>query len=593
METILTTLAASVLLGALGQSLASLLRIPAIVFLLVLGVLAGPQVAGLVEPIALGDGLRVLTACFVAIILFEGGLSLPPHVLLGAITPVRRLVTVGAVVTMIGAACACRLFIGLPWSQSLLFGSLVIVTGPTVVTPILKRVRLEPRLAAILKSEGILIDAVGAVAAVVMLEYTLALEASFRDTFVGLAGRLGIGLFVGGSAGAIAVLIWRLPLFHEHENEHLVHLGALGAALASFAVAEQLRSEAGIMAAMTAGLVLAASPIPFRDKLEEFKEHLTTLGVSVLFVLLAANINWQAAAEFGWAEAGVMATLMFVVRPASVWISTWGTELSWREKTYLSLLAPRGIVAAAMASHFAVELQHHGMEGAATIESLVFLTIAVTVCLQGVWANWLARALDVKAKKPTGVMIVGVNTWSLVLAEALRRRDMLVRFVDLNPVHCQRAREEGFDAVQGDASDEDSFEQLLDLSDVGTLVAMTSNDAVNTLACDAAIDWLGRGHVLQVLSSPVDGEPRAKVRMSGDWAMPSSRSHHSICSMLRRETLQVAVLPCGEDVKIERDMSPSAKVVVPLLVIAGEHVRVAAEGETCPTNSELVALVEA
>lgn len=592
MHSILTTLAASVLLGALGQALASWFRIPAIVFLLVLGVLFGPQVAGVLEPVALGDGLRVLTACFVAIILFEGGLSLPPHVLLGAMTPVRRLVTVGAVVTMVGAAWACRTFTGLPWSQSLLFGSLVIVTGPTVVAPILKRVRLEPRLAAILKSEGILIDAVGAVAAVVMLEYTLALESSFRDTFVGLVGRLGVGLLVGGAIGVLTVIAWRLPLFHEHENEHLVHLGALGAALASFAVAEQFRSEAGIMAAMTAGLVLAAWPIPFRDKLEEFKEHLTTLGVSVLFVLLAANINWNTAATFGWAEAGVMIALMFVVRPASVWISTWGTGLSWREKTYLSLLAPRGIVAAAMASHFAVELQRHGRDGAAMIESLVFLTIAATVCLQGVSAGWLARLLDVKAKKPSGVMIVGVNTWSLVLAEELRRREMLVRFVDLNPVHCQRARDGGYDAVQGDASDEDSYEQLLDLSDVGTLVAMTSNDAVNTLACDAATDWLGRGHVLQVLSSPVDGEPRAKVRMSGGWAMPSSRSHHSICSMLRRETLQVAVLPCGEDLSIERDMNPSAKIVVPLLVVTDKRVSIAADGDVCPEGSQLVALVE-
>lgn len=592
MASILTTLAASVLFGALGQALASWFRIPAIAFLLALGVLAGPQVAGIVEPAALGDGLRVLTACFVAIILFEGGLSLPPRVLLGAIAPVRRLVTLGAAVTMVGAAAACRIFTDLPWSQSLLFGSLVIVTGPTVVAPILKRVRLEPQLAAILRSEGILIDAVGAVAAVVMLEYTLAIESSLQETFVGFAGRLGAGLLVGGTAGLLAVLAWRLPLFHEHENVHLVHLGALGAALASFAVAERLRSEAGIMAAMTAGLVLAAWPIPFRDKLEEFKEHLTTLGVSVLFVLLAANINWQTAATFGWAEAGVMAALMFVVRPASVWLSTAGTDLSWREKTYLSLLAPRGIVAAAMASHFAVELTRHGMEGAERIESLVFLTIAVTVCLQGVWAGWLARLLDVKAKKPTGVMIVGVNTWSLALAEELRRREMLVRFVDLNPAHCQRAREEGFDAVQGDASDEASYEKLFDLSDVGTLVAMTSNDAVNTLACDAATDWLGRGHVLQVLSSPVDGEPRAKVRMSGDWAMPSSRSHHTICSLLRRESIASAVLPVAEEVKIERDMTRPANVVVPLLVIAERRVRIAAEGETCPAGAELVALVE-
>ncbi len=399
-NSILLTIAIAVLLGALGQALASLVRLPAIVFLLLLGSLAGPQCAGIVRPDTLGAGLQVLTACFVSIILFEGGLSLPPSVLRESLAPVRRLITIGALVTLIGGAIVSRLFMEWTWSLACVFGSLVIVTGPTVVVPILKRIRLTRRLHSIVKSEGILIDAVGAVAAVVTLEYVVALEGSLQDTLTGFGARLGTGAIIGAGVAGLAALLWRFPVFHEHDNLGLVHLGGLGVALSAFAVAESLRSESGIMAATTAGLVLAAFPIPFRRELLQFKEVLTTLGVSVLFVLLSAKMDWVAVLSSGWREVATVFGLMFVVRPAAVWMATFQTDLSWREKAYLSLLAPRGIVAAAMASHFSVELQTHRFEGAAQVESLVFLTIGLTVFLQGGWANQLAKWLKVEAKQP-------------------------------------------------------------------------------------------------------------------------------------------------------------------------------------------------
>lgn len=589
-NSILLTIAIAVLLGAIGQAIASLLRLPAIVFLLLLGSLLGPQGVGIVHPDTLGTGLQVLTACFVGIILFEGGLSLPPSVLRESLSPVRRLITIGALVTLIGGALVSRLVMGWSWSLACVFGSLVIVTGPTVVVPILKRVRLTRRLHSIIKSEGILIDAVGAIAAVVTLEYVVAFEGSLQDTLIGFGARLGTGAIIGAGVAGLAAILWRFPVFHEHDNLSLVHLGGLGVALSAFAVAESLRSESGIMAATTAGLVLAAFPIPFRRELLEFKEVLTTLGVSVLFVLLSAKMDWVSVLHSGWREVTTVFGLMFVVRPVAVWIATIQTDLTWREKTYLSLLAPRGIVAAAMASHFSAELQSHGFEGAGQVESLVFLTIGLTVCLQGGWAIQLAKRLNVDAKQPKGFMLVGVNSWSLVLARELHRRNILVRFLDQNPVQCDRAIEQGFQALQGDASDIKTFDNL-DLSEIGTLIAMTSNDAVNTLACDAANDWLGKNGVFQILSKPVDGAPRANVRMSGRWAMPTSRAHQTICTLLRRESLAVSDVRCESAASISRDLSESVGFLVPLLIVVGDSIRLAVCDMEVPAGATIIGLV--
>lgn len=588
---ILMTLAAAVILGAMGQALASALRLPSIIFLLAMGILFGPQGLDLVRPESLGEGLRIITAIFVAIILFEGGLGLPPHVLKDANKPVRRLISIGSLVTMVGGAAVCQLIMGLSWPLSLLFGSLVIVTGPTVVIPILHRIRLKPRLNAVIKSEGILIDAVGAITAVVMLEYVMALESDIGGTFLVLISRLGAGFLVGVVTALIAVVVWRWRVFHEHDNQQLVCLGALGVAFTAYAIAERMYSESGIMATTAAGLVLAAAPIPFRHEVEEFKETLTIFGVSTLFVLLSAGMDWAAVFHSGWRELCVVLGLMFIVRPLSVWIATLGTELSRREKIFLSLLAPRGIVAAAMASHFAHVLRDREFAAAQLIEKLVFLTIGITVVVQGGTAGLLARWLGVAAKQPTGMLIVGVNTWSILLAEQLKKLNIFVRFLDVNPVHCEQARELGFSAVQSDVTHEETF-RTLDLSELGTLVAMTSNDAVNTIACDEANDWLGRNHVFQVVSKATSDDAKPQVRTSGGWAMPSTYSHQSICMLIKMESLHVHSFECEEPLTVSLDMEAPLEVIVPLLVVEEKSVRIAVHGMTCPEGATVYVLAK-
>jgi NhaP-type Na+/H+ or K+/H+ antiporter len=589
----LSTIAVAVLLGVAGQVIASLTRVPAIVFLLLLGVAAGPGGLDLVRPDDLGGGLPALTSVFVAIILFEGGLTLRPELLRQAGTPVRRLVTVGALVTLLGAALLARLLAGLPWPVAFLFGSLVTVTGPTVIAPILRRVRLRPRLHAVLKSESILIDPLGVFVAVVTLEYVVALathQASWAATVGGFCARVGIGALVGGLTGAAAVALARLRVFHKPHNRHLVLLGALGLALGAYALAEEWQSESGIMAVIVAGLLLAAYPIPSRQELEQFKDHLTTLGVSVLFILLAAHLPRGMLARVGWREAALPLGLMLVVRPAAVLLSTRGTPLTGREKAYLSLMAPRGIVAAAMASHFAGQLRGHGLAGADAVEALVYLTVGATVCVQGGWASRLARLLRVRAEPGEGVLLVGVNEWSLALAEALRSWGRFVLFADNNAAHCDTARARGFAAHQGDATRRALYEQL-DLSPLGVLVAMTPNDAVNTLACEAAQAWLGGKNVLQVISKPVGDVPGSGVRMAGRWALPTHHPHREMARLLHQRRLHLDTEACDQPVTLSHRLTTARGPMVPLLVLDDRRLRIAVHGYTCPVHAVIVGLV--
>ena len=585
---VLFTIAASVALGALGQMIASVSRLPAIIFLLILGILAGPDMLGVVQPESLGGGLSIIVSAFVAIILFEGGLTLKPTVLREALGPVRRLITVGAALALLGGAVAAHYVTQMPWSTAFLFSSLIVVTGPTVISPILRRARLEPRLHAVMKSESILIDPIGAIIAIVVLQYVVDLMtkgSDWSEALVGFFGRACVGVLVGGLVGAVAALLARVRFFHRHENEHLVGLGALSLALSAFAVSEYYYSESGITAATVAGLVLAAVPLPFREELEKFKEDLTRLGVSVLFILLAANMDLDVLRETGLREVLLVAGIMFVVRPFSVFVSTVATGLKLREKLYLSLVAPRGIVAAAMASHFADHLKDRDPDAAVLIQSLVFLTIAVTVIVEGGWAVPLAKLLHVHAKRPKGILVVGVNSWSLVFAEALRARRCAVLLTDNNQTKCEMARQLNFEVFQVDATHGHTFEDL-DLSRVGRMIAMTPNDAINTLVCEAGKPWFGEKHVFQVLSKP------SGVRTAGHCAMPTGLSHAEVCFLLQEGKLKLATGVPTTSNSLGHDLTTTKGSMIPMLVIHGDDFRFALDGETCGAQTTVMGLVE-
>jgi NhaP-type Na+/H+ or K+/H+ antiporter len=474
MLTITLALAAGVVASVMSHHL----RIPSIVLLLFTGVLLGPDVLNWVRPDEAGGAIRALVGLAVAIILFEGGLNLDVRRLRREGRAIRQLVTIGALVTAAGGALAARVLLEWPWPMSILFGTLVIVTGPTVVTPLLRRVHAESKVATILEAEGVLIDPIGAIVAVVtlqVLETTTAWEAAAG--LGSLVTRLGVGLVVGIAAGwTLAVLLSRRRLIPEGRANIFV----LGCVVFLYTVIYAVVPESGILAVTVAGIFVGNRRTPLSRDLREFKEQLTVLLIGLLFVLLAAQVRIQSVVDLGWRGLFVVILLMFVVRPLNVFVGTLGVKLSWRQRAFLCWVAPRGIVAAAVASLFAERLSSQGVENASLLQALVFLTIAVTVNVQGPTSGILARLLGLQITKRRSVVCLGASPFGRCVARALQAAGRDVILVDLNPNRCQEAQREGFRVVCGNIHTERTQIQA-GMDDAALVVGVTSNSELNLL----------------------------------------------------------------------------------------------------------------
>lgn len=476
--------------GVLGQLLARHARVPSIVLLLAFGVVLGPDGLGAVRPEALGEGLFALVSLAVAVILFEGGLNLDLSRIRREGRAIRRLLTLGAAVTAAGGGLAAHLLMGWPWGRAFLFGTLVIVTGPTVIRPLLRNVPLRPRLATVLEAEGLLIDPVGAIVAAVTLPVVLgpALDVgSFASGATGLLLRLGFGAAAGVAAGFALAGLLRL---RHAVPEGLENLVALGAALVTFEACETLLTESGILAVTVAGTVVGNLEPRLRRDLGEFQEHLTVGLIGLLFVLLAADVRLAEVTGLGWPGVATVAALALVVRPAGAWLCTIGSELTPRERAFLSWVAPRGVVAAAVASIAAGFFDELGVPGGAELRALVFLTIGVTVLLQGGTAPLVARLLGVRTPGRESVVVLGAEEIGLALGETLRAGGARVVFADSNPVHCQAAQARGFPVLYGNALEERTLGRLR-LERARAAVGLTPNNEVNHHFADLAGEEFG------------------------------------------------------------------------------------------------------
>ena len=313
--------------GVIAQSLAHHLRIPGIVILLGTGVLLGPDGAGIIAPSSLGHALSALTGFAVAIILFEGGLSLNLRRLRRAGPAIRNLLTAGALITALGGALAAKFALDWPWKTAFLFGTLVIVTGPTVVTPLLRRLKVERRVSTTLEAEGVFIDAIGAIIAVVALEVAISASAGVAAGLLDIALRLVVGCVLGLIGGALLAVLLRT---RHVVPEGLENITTLALVIALFFVADALLPETGLPAVTVAGVVVGNARTPLHEELQEFKEQLTVMLIGLLFVLLAADVRLADVAALGWAGFWTVAVLMLVVRPINVWVSTLGTDMNWR-----------------------------------------------------------------------------------------------------------------------------------------------------------------------------------------------------------------------------------------------------------------------
>ncbi len=482
------TVALALAVGMVAQSLAYHLRLPGIVILLLAGLVLGPDGLALIRPDALGGGLPILIGFAIAVILFEGGLNLDWRRLRHEAGPIHRLVTVGALVTWAGAACAAHFVMRWDWRLSILFGSLVIVTGPTVVTPLLRRIRVNRNLQTILEAEGVFIDAIGAILAVVAFELTFGdTGASARDAVLHVLSRLAVGACVGALGGGLALVLHRSRRVIPHGMEKVF---TLTIAWVTFQASNMLAPESGITAAVVAGLVVGnvwTGDHQRLSTLRDFKEQLTVMLIGMLFVLLAASVRFDEITSLGARGFVVVAVLALVVRPLQVVLCTARSGLSAREKAFIAWISPRGIVAASVATLFYDRMQATGVEGGAPVRALVFLVIACTVVVQGVTGAGVARALGVRRPRNRGFVILGANDLALALGLELRRAGDEVVLVDANPELCVAAEQKGFRVLNGNALD-DRIVQQSDLDTRKGVVALLPNAGVNLLFARRAID---------------------------------------------------------------------------------------------------------
>ncbi|MBW4576427.1 MAG: cation:proton antiporter [Aphanothece sp. CMT-3BRIN-NPC111] len=490
----------AVIAGISAQVLAEFLKVPSIVFLLLLGMLLGPDGIRLLHPHDLGIGLEVIVALTVAVILFEGGLNLELRELGKVSGSLRNLVTFGTLITLIGGGLAAHWLGEFPWPIAFLYASLVVVTGPTVISPLLKQVKVDRQVAALLEGEGVLIDPVGAILAVVVLDTILNADTDPLEAFIGLLLRLGIGSGIGVAGGWLMGWILKRAKFLSEDLKTLVVLAGLWGL---FGLAQTIRSESGLMATVMAGIVLGSSSLPEERLLRRFKGQLTILGVSVLFILLSADLSIASVFALGWGSLFTVLALMFVVRPLNIGLCTWNSDLNWRQKLFLCWIAPRGIVSASVASLFAILLTQRGINGGDSIKALVFLTILLTVFLQGLTARWVASWLQITSQEATGALIVGCNSLGRLIGRLFQEQGEAVVLIDTDPEACQKAEEENLRVFLSSALDHEVLEEA-GLDSMGTFLAMTSNGEVNVVLAQRAAEEFRPPRVLAVF--PRDAE---------------------------------------------------------------------------------------
>jgi NhaP-type Na+/H+ or K+/H+ antiporter len=493
------TVALALAAGIAIQCLARSIRIPAIILLLGTGVVLGPVGVGLVRPDALGSGLFAVVDFAVAVILFEGALNLKlPH-LQREERVIRRLLTIGVAVSLVGGAAAAWIVLAWSWQLALLFGSLVVVTGPTVVSPLVRDMRLRPRLQTILEAEGVLIDPVGALLAALVFQITVVDGSGVFGEFGGLAARIALGLAIGGAGGLVIAGVLRLPrLVHGYEN-------ALTLALVVFLfyLGDLLLPPSGLLAVTVAGLVVGGLQTPVDEDLREFKDQLTVLLVGAVFILLAANVGIDEMRHLGWEGAIVLAVLVLVVRPAGVWLATRGTELTARERWFMSAVAPRGIVAAAVTSLVANTLDAQGVPGGEALRAMVFTVIVGTVIVAGAVAWPLAAALGLRLPSRNRVAILGAQGLGLTLGRVLRDAGRSVVFIDTDPRRCRVAEGDGFQVVYGDGLLERTLRRVpIELVEVA--IGATFNDHLNLQFARLAHETFGVPRALVSVDS-LDG----------------------------------------------------------------------------------------
>ncbi|AJF25544.1 potassium transporter [Haloarcula sp. CBA1115] len=470
-------------LGVAAQLVADWLQIPSVAFLLVAGVFVGPQALDLVDPAIFGQaGLQAIVGLSVGIIVFEGAFHLTVERVREASREALGLVTIGAFVSLVGTAVAVKVVFGTTWPVAVLVGSLLIATGPTVITPIMQVVPVRDRVAAALETEGIINDVTAAILAVATFEFVIASQSSPVVVVEAFVARLVVGHIVGITVGGgIALLLqrWHLSADNAMQNARAV---VLTAALLAYALGSIWLSEAGIAAAAVAGIVLGNADLPHEEEIAEFKGGITLFVLSFVFIVLAAQLSLGDLRALGIGGLVVVIVVVTLVRPLGVFLSTLGGRLTVRERMFVGAMGPRGIVPASVATLFAIELRPENPDAATVLVGTVFLVIFATVMFQGGLARHFAQALDIL---PMQTLIVGGGRVGRELAVRYESRGEEVVLIDSDEDTVERTRADGHRVVHGDATNAHVLEEA-GANRASVVVAATADDDVNLLVAQLA-----------------------------------------------------------------------------------------------------------
>ncbi|MGI3167717.1 cation:proton antiporter [Pseudooceanicola sp. C21-150M6] len=574
------------LVGVLGvgaQLLAWRLKMPAIVLMLLAGIIAGP-VTGIFDPhAAFGDLRDPMIAVAVAIILFEGGLTLNFKSLQDAALGVRRLVIIGAPLGWLLSALTLHYAAGLGWETSAVFGGIMIVTGPTVIAPLLRSARLSRRPAQILQWEAIVNDPIGALAAVLAYEVvgvfraSHALSAAIGETLLGITLAVAVGVATGFG------LVWTFKKGRVPEYMKVPVLFAL--LLAIFGLCDWVLHESGLLAVTVMGIVIANSDLPSFEELRRFKEQATILLVSGVFILLAAGLDFTELSALTWRAALFVLAIMLIARPLTVYASLIGTGLPWREKLLIAFTGPRGVVLVAVAGLFGERLAALGVEDGTLVGPLAFALVAVTVVVHGFGLRPLARALGLTGAETPGLLIVGGSRFSTALGKLLKDQEIPVLIADPNHGKLRAARREGVPTYYGDILAE-AAEHRLDLVSYATLLAATDNDAYNTLVATDLAHHFGRDAVYQLAREKDNNTRHALPSTLGGKPAIQSLPHDALEQKLY-EGWRFRISRLTEEFTLDdwRDENPDS-----LLIAAqrkGQSIRILNTGETLKTQPDL------
>lgn len=575
-------LASILILSVFAQWMAWKIKIPAILPLIIIGLALGPGSTFFTpngeklldgDHIFSGDLLFAFVSISVGVILFEGGLTLKIREIRHQAGVVRNLLIFGPIITLGGGGLAAHYLMGMDYPLSFLFGALIIVSGPTVVTPILRNVRPNIRINNVLKWEGILIDPLGALMAVLVYEFIQTSDFNnpsagvFKEFFLTVAA----GMFVGG----VAAFFLRWLLEKNRIPSYLRNVMALGMVIFAFTFAEFLAHEAGLMSTTFMGIILANVKVQELKKILSFKEDVSIILISVLFILLSSRINIEQIEKLGINSLALFGIVVLILRPLAVWLSTRRSSFNWREVIFMSWVGPKGIVAAAVASLFALQLTSGeradvNIAQAELILPLTFLMIVGTVVIQGASAKPIAKLLKVEREEPRGFLIAGANENSRFLARFLRKQNVDVILADTSKTNQKEARRQGFEVFEGSILSDNVYEDL-DLNNIGILMAMTSSAEINGLALKYFDEEFGPNKTYRLCSkkeqelSEIDHPP--SVLFGG-------RVDYLNLAQSVRQAKEVLAENCQNAEEYEKICKAHQSNIIPLFVLRKDQVSV-------------------